>query len=1707
MTTLHSILEQIRQDSRTEREKGDHFERLVKAFFKTDPTWVDRFEDVWLWREWPDLSRYKYSQQDIGIDLVASERQGGWCAIQCKFFDSHYNVQKSDIDSFFTASGKRPFTSRLVVSTTDRWSGHAEEALSDQQIPTNRIGLSDLLESRIDWSRVVPERLEDLSLRSRKNSLPHQLEAISKVLEGFQNTDRGKLVMACGTGKTFTSLKIAESLVPPGGSILFLSPSIALVSQTLSEWTRESESPFRAFAVCSDSKVGKKKDPFEDIRIHDLAYPATTDPDKLAQAVQNHVSDKRTVIFSTYQSIEVLHEAQTQFGLPAFDLVICDEAHRTTGATSAGEADSAFVAVHRPDFIQSRKRLFMTATPRIYTDAAKSKARENDIQVYSMDDESVYGPEFHRLGFGEAVKRGLLSDYKVLVLVMDQKDISRRFPYLLSQEGEELKLPDVAKIIGCWNGLSKRVFENGHEENLTDPVPMKRAVAFARSIADSKQVSSQFDHIVTQYLDSFDPHEEIRESPLKCEVQHVDGTYNILLRNSLLDWLKSDPGPNACRILSNARCLSEGVDVPSLDSVIFLNPRDSVIDVVQSVGRIMRKSPGKEYGYIILPIATTWEMEPEEALDNNENFRVVWTVLQALRAHDERLNAEINKIELNKKESDRIQVIGLKESHRPEQGLPMTFDDQDIGQWKEAIYARIVKKCGTKRYWESWANDVAMIAQTQISRIKGLLSGSDPHPRKVFNEFLESLRSTINPEIGQDEAIEMLSQHVITKPVFDALFAGEVFVQNNPVSQSLQKVLDELEGRSLEAETKSLEGFYEDVRERASGIDNIEGRQKIVIELYNKFFKTAFPRMSDRLGIVYTPIEVVDFIIHSADKALKDHFGVGLTDPNVHILDPFAGTGTFLVRLLQSGLIHPEDLSRKYGDELHVNEIVLLAYYIAAINVESVYQALTGSYESFNGIVLTDTFQMGEKEHKFFGKEYLPENNERVRRQKERDIRVILGNPPYRVNQGNSNDKNQNLSYDFLDESIRKTYAAGSTAGNKNSLYDNYIRAFRWASNRIRKQGIVCYVSNGGWIDGNTMDGFRKSLAEEFTSIYVFNLRGNARTQGKLRRQEAGNVFGSDSKTSIAITLLVKNPQKKGTCAIHYHDIGDYLSREEKLSRLAEFGSIAHVHWERITPNEHHDWINMRSADFGSLVPLNDAPNAIFVLRSRGVETSRDVWVYNFSKSALEDNIRRMIAFYNDQVDAFGKICQADGDNAEKKAQELIDTDPKKIKWTSELIEDLAQVKKGEFRQENIGPSLYRPFIKSWIYYDPQFNHRFKEKLFPSAHHKNLAISVTGTGSSKDFSCLMVNTLPDLEVISKSQCFPLYYYEKTAPAKKTMPGLFAPDSSGEEYVRKEAITDMARADFREHYRDDTISKEDIFYYIYGVLHSPEYRERFASDLKKMLPRIPFVSGFWGFSKAGRELAHWHLNYETVEPWPLEGKKDNSTLSGVTAKEFFRVEEMKFGKNGKEIDKTTIVYNSRITLSEIPLEAYEYVVNGKPALEWVMERYAVKIDKDSGIKNDPNLWSEDPRYILDLVKRIVRVSFETVRIVNGLPALTEQENKSVYTPSFFGGESVAAEDPEEVMLLSEEGTVMKMIEEPVNVFGPKYGLVIRRVDCRDPNSMAIVSDYFEVVTAFSAARKNGTFKTLEAAKEFLSRNNLRQENNTNNINEMDPDHER
>ena len=1494
--------------------------------------------------------------------------------------------------------------------------------------------MHDLKSSPVDWSKFDTRRLDALKIKPPKQIREHQKVALNDVVQKLTEVDRGKLIMACGTGKTFTALRIAEAMCPTG-HVLFLVPSLSLLSQSLREWTAEAAvKPIHSLAVCSDVSIGKRRikrdDDFAEITIHDLAYPATTNANQLnaqyealhSQTGKKEAAARMTVVFSTYQSIDAVSAAQKQ-GFPVFDLIICDEAHRTTGVTLAGEDESSFVRVHDAKFVQGKKRLYMTATPRIYGDDAKTKAKEATAELASMDDASLFGEELHRLGFGEAVSKGLLADYKVLVLAVDEKYVNKTFQKQISDKNSELNLDDAVKITGCWNGLAKR-FENAtvSTDLQGDVTPMSRAVAFSRSIKDSKAFVEKTRQIVDAYRSMYPDAPDL----LELETDHVDGTFDALRRNALLEWLKEDIPSSTCRILSNARCLSEGVDVPALDAVLFLNPRNSVIDVVQSVGRVMRRSDdtGKRYGYIILPIGIPADVAPEESLKNNEKYKVVWQVLQALRAHDDRFNATINQLELNKNRPDNIQVIGVSgsepsgDSTSPGDGSPKVREIQgvfafpEIPGLKDAIYAKMVQKVGDRAYWETWARDIATIAETHITRIKIILDSQNPKAAKAFDTFLKGLQTNLNPAVGSDDAIEMLAQHLITKPVFDALFANYVFTEKNPVSQSMQKMLDILHEHALEKETATLEKFYASVRDRAKGLDNANARQKVVIELYDEFFRTAFPRMAERLGIVYTPIEVVDFIIHSVEDVLRDEFNSGLGEKDVHVIDPFTGTGTFLVRLLQSGLIPPDKLLHKYQHELHANEIVLLAYYIAAINIEETFHGVRegdgkAAYLPFEGICLTDTFQLYESGQMELEGTF-PENNARVKRQQASPIRVVIANPPYSANQGDANKNNQNLKYSALDARIAETYAARSTATNKNSIYDSYVRAIRWASDRIKDRGVVGFVTNGYFIDGNAMDGLRASMCDEFHSIHVFNLRGNQRTSGEVSKQEGGKIFGSGARTPVAITLLVKNPAKKAGCTLRYHDIGDYLSREDKLKIIKRFSSVSGIEkakqWTTLTPNNNHDWINQRDPAFDKFLRIGDKDDdsgTIFSLYSRGLATSRDTWCYNFSESALESNMSRMATFYAEQVKAFeGRRGFAEKKDNLTLASEFIDTDAKKISWSRGLIADLAKGKARPFDKTAIRQAAYRPFTKQWVYFDRAYNDMIYMQwaLFPAADFENIAICTTSAGNRGDFSTLIANDLPDLNYCgtgSAAQCFPLYLYEKADESS-----LLEFDKSDviNGYRRRDAITDGALKRFSEAYGKD-VKKEDIFYFIYGLLHSPEYRTRFAADLKKMLPRIPLTKerkDFEAFSNAGRELAKWHLNYEDVQPWPV---KEYSEKLNLEPEETFKVEKMTFARPtaeqkaaGAKFDKTRIIYNSHVTLTDIPLEAYEYVVNGKPAIEWIMDRYQYRREKDSGIVNDPNDWCREhnqPRYIIDLVKRVVRVSIETMKIVKGLPPLNER----------------------------------------------------------------------------------------------------------------------
>ena len=837
----------------------------------------------------------------------------------------------------------------------------------------------------------------------------------------------------------------------------------------------------------------------------------------------------------------------------------------------------------------------------------------------------------------------------------------------------------------------------------------------------------------------------------------------------------------------------------------------------------------------------------------------------------------------------------------------------------------------------------------------------------------------------------MLAQHMITRPVFDALFKEYQFVNNNAVSRSMQDMIEVLEDEGMEMDTVVLDKFYQSVQNNVSEIDNLEAKQTIIKNLYEKFFKGAFPLTVEKLGIVYTPVECVDFIIHSVEDILQEEFHTSLTNENVHILDPFTGTGTFITRLLQSGIIKKEDMLRKYKNEIHCNEIVLLAYYIADVNIEAVFHDIMHPehYEMYDGICLTDTFQLNEHGDNDIFSQLFPENSERLKKQKNAPVRVIIGNPPYSVGQKSGNDNARNLSYPKLDKRIADTFVK-YTDGAVQALYDSYIKAFRWASDRIaqiKDGGIVAFISNGAWLDTESGKGMRKCLQDEYTSIYVFNLRGNQRTSGETSRKEGGKIFGSGSRTPIAITLLVKNPAKKQEKAtIYYHDIGDYLTREQKLEIVKKFHSVNNIEWNNILPNEKNDWINQRTGNFDNYIILGDKKNnknTVFSLFSSGVITHRDVWVYNFNKEELKKNVERLLFTYNKEIKRYFESDKS------VKLEDFVNKNETEIKWNKSLFDDANKGLTHSYDDASIRECAYRPYCIEQLYYNRDLNwsQYLQNSLFPNKTSGNFAISITGVGATREFTTIMVNKVADYQYQFNGLCFPLYWFEKNKNRQKTL----FDGETGDDYIRRDGITDWILKEVRSRYQTKNITKEMIFYYVYGLLHSEDYRQRFAADLKKSLPRIPIVDrveDFMDFYKYGKKLADLHLNYEDVPAY--EGCDvriaDYVETDNYTAYDHFYVDKMRFKSKD---DKSTIIYNGNVVIENIPKKAYEYIVNGKSAIEWIVERYCVSQDKKSLIRNDANDWSKEhgkPRYILDLLLSVINVSVQTVDIVRALPKL-------------------------------------------------------------------------------------------------------------------------
>lgn len=1842
------LLSLLKNNSTHTKEQGLSFELLVSHILASAQPWCERFSKVQLYAQWaqehPQLAD---TSRDLGIDLVAvntalalestglASAKGisgvdlsalcpdapfGFTAIQCKFFTNGNAIAKDQIDSFIAESNRPCFTSRLLVHTS-KIGENAQYAIKHCVPAVQTVGLHDLAQANLDWAQLLKEG--DVKLTKRQLR-PYQQDALKAVVEGLKEHQRGQLIMACGTGKTFTALKIAETMVKSGGSVLFLVPSLALLSQSLTDWKRQTLRPMRSFAVCSDQKVGQsKKERNEELivslmRPSELDYPVTTDAAKLSQAMRTPFGPEQSnglnVVFATYHSLDVIYQAQHSYALPAFDLIICDEAHRTAsgylkyehdlaiasskgftqGAVSqakqggeqieaepnrdaapnrdadqpaklrskskyeeegpddktvAAEAlhlkqmrsskravaqrtralfgnESTWTRIHNNSYIGGKKRLYMTATPKIFGANAKEQEAKGEVILYSMDDERVFGPVLYTLNFDMAVKLGCLVDFKVIILAADKE--------LFPSDAKlfEFSKKNSAKVIGSWKALNKYGLSGELGE---DNTPMKRALAFAQVIdagrnldkAGSKQFQQNFPEVIEKYRAHLEAkhqlapdgpeHQEyvyIKEHPLRCECHHLDGTMNALDKEAELDWLRAEPLPDICKVLFNVRCLSEGVDVTNLDAVIFLSPRQSQVEVVQIVGRVMRKAQGKKRGYVIIPIVTNDTNNPESVFTKNKDFETVWQIVGALRSLNpdhvlvDGVTGKIDpRIEVVCVQSEsicsRLQAVpGLAQSNLmttpksqksdtesahpeatsspnqspepltpaplltaenaeitspqlPAPNLELELDDVSKVQdpWDElnapkyqqrrakewerqrvmeiehaieiesSIRSLIVKRVGKRKEWEEWGEVVAQMCAEQRALLTKLLSScAYPEIRTKFQQFALAFNAAIKQSLSQDDLVELLAQHMVIKPILSKLFPYCDFAERNPISRALSNMLTLLDPEGVVRSGERLQAFYQSLEFRMANVSSVKECQMVVLDLFERFFKVAFPKLQAKLGVVYTPLEIVDFINNSVQEILEREFGTNLSQPQVHILDPFTGTGTFIARLLQNPkLITPEAREYKYRHDLHAFELMPLAYYIASINIEATYQELThhdaDAYEPNNVVSLTDTFVTDQSDGVVANtssallqddklKEAvacLDENGARRTTVNHLPLQVILGNPPYSMGQVSQNDDNQNEHYPHLEQRISETYGALTPPRiMKRALYDSYVKALRWASDHIGDQGVIAFVSNGSWLENLACVGLRRSLYQEFSAVYVLDLKGKRRTIGEANRKQGKNIFGDGCRTAVAITILVKNPRHQGPADIFVGAIPDYLNLQEKRNQLAVWGSIFNVPLTKIIPDQYGDWLNQRREDFAAFLPMethvskkeqNTASgklHGIFANSSDGILSGRDAWAYNASRYELERSFARCIGVLNAQIDA-AKKAKSLGINFERS------NDSTKIKWDKPQL--TALVTGEHFAPMNprcIRMALYRPFIKTYLYYDPQWLSRTYRTnfLFPEPDCENQVIVVID--KHPGFSCLMSKLICDYGTMRlASHCFPRYLYipkrERTEPTDVEQP------SWTQRYDRIDAISPAVVAYFAAPYGDDAkeLTADDVFYYIYGILHSKDYVSCYQSNLQKERPRIPRVarwSDFMAFSESGRKLAQLHLNFEEL---PAYQGCQLLFAKGVTPENMdYRVERLRYGcikgqKGLAAIDRSIICYNRELIIKNIPAGAHDYQVGRQSPLDWVVERMGVSIDKESKIINDYNQFALEqgkPHYILESILRAITVGIESSAVIAQLPPL-------------------------------------------------------------------------------------------------------------------------
>ena len=867
--------------------------------------------------------------------------------------------------------------------------------------------------------------------------------------------------------------------------------------------------------------------------------------------------------------------------------------------------------------------------------------------------------------------------------------------------------------------------------------------------------------------------------------------------------------------------------------------------------------------------------------------------------------------------------------------------------------------------WQTAVSDFREHVPELANRLKELIDQrheTDPSFKEAFSDFYDTCRTAINPELSEDAVEEMLIQHILTERIFRTVFERSDFTRRNIIAGEIENVSDALmrHAVSRDAFLAPLDRFYVAIEQAATLCRDFTQKQHFLNTFYEKFFQGFSEDVADTHGIVYTPQPIVDFMVKSVERILKTEFDRSLSDTGVHIIDPFVGTGNFIVRLMQD--IRGTALEAKYRHELHCNEVMLLPYYIASLNIEQEFFQRTGTYLPFEGIALADTFELLEKEQ---GELFTRENTARVVRQKAADMFVVIGNPPYNTQQVNESDNNKNRKYEAMDERVAETYVKDSEATLRNKLYDPYVKAIRWASDRIGDEGVVAFVTNNGFLDGMAFDGMRKHLAQDFDAVYILDLGGNVRENPKLSGT-THNVFGI--QVGVSINLLIKRSPVEGNpkpTQIFYARADEFWRKEEKYYYLDSNQHYQNIEWQQLTPDSRYTWLTEGlHAEFETFIPIGskEAKNAkggetLFNLYSLGVATNRDALAYAFDLELLQKQVDAFIEIYNTTVDKKKRHNRA------TPVEDFIDTTDPRIKWTHRVKQSLEKLEPSTYEGENFRTSLYRPFCQKYLYFDHFWNERRyqQHRIFPTpeTESENRVICVPSKGGRADFWCYLTNVIPNLTItsIDGSQCFPFYTYDE--------------DGTN----RQENITDWALTEYRTHYNDDTITKWNIFHYTYALLHHPAYREKYEMNLKRDLPHIPFAEDFWGGVNAGAQLADLHVNYESV---PTYNGLEHIETPGMTVD--WRVEKMKLSK-----DKTQLKYNDFLTIDGIPAEVYDYKLGNRSALEWVVDQYRVKVDRRSGIVSDPNRASE-PQSIVNLIARVITVSLKTVEIVQNLPHL-------------------------------------------------------------------------------------------------------------------------